>query len=597
MKKDFVLVLGFLFCVYAFAKAQETARAQNYFEQGEYEKALVYFKKAIKKEPTNVNVILGLVKTQQQLEAYDEVTALLNNLLPKTRSKGTLLVEQGYNYQLQDKDSLAFNEYEKAITLVKENPNQAYRIGKAFQSHNLLKEAVTTYETGMELNPRANYNNQLARIYGELGQVEKMFSSYLSLIKKSPAYVRVAQRNFSQYVTDEPSNEANVIFRKLLLKKLQEDPDVMYNELLSWLFIQQKDYDKAFRQEKAIYKRSEGDIQGVVDLVSITIEEGAQDISGEILQYIIDNALDDTVKVDAHKQLLLLDREQAKTQEEKDAIKQRYEALLAAYNQWDYVVPLKIDYAHFQAFYNEDATQAITYLKREIKQQRSKFPQARMKMELGDILVSQEKFNQALIYFSQVQSSIKNNVLAQEARFKVAKTSYYKGDFAWAETQLNVLKSGATQLIANDALELLLTIRDNSQEDTLQTALKKYAKADLLAFQSKKKEAIALYNEILEIHKGESIEDEALLAQAALFEEESAFAKAEKNYKTIIDFYSDGILADDAHYRLAELYAGPLAQPEKAKPLYERIIFDFQDSIYYVESQKKFRALRGDAIN
>ena len=109
--------------------------------------------------------------------------------------------------------------------------------------------------------------------------------------------------------------------------------------------------------------------------------------------------------------------------------------------------------------------------------------------------------------------------------------------------------------------------------------------------------AIKKYDEILEQHKGESIEDEALLSQAKLYEAESAFAKAEKNYTTIIDFYKDGVLADDAYYHLAKLYEGPLQQPEKAKNNYERIIFDFADSIYYVEAQKRFRALRGDAIN
>lgn len=597
MKKKFVLAVVCVLGFYAFAKAQSSQLAQNYYEQGEYEKALLSYEKVLKAEPNNANAVLGLIQTQQQLEAYGEVEKFIASRLRDPRNRGTLLVEMGYNYQLQEKDSLTQLYYGKALDLVRENANNAYRVGKAFQDHSLLEQAVTTYETGMELNPRANYSAQLARLYGELGEVEKMFDSYLTLVNKNVGYIRVAQRNFSQYITDDGSNEANIIFRKLLLTKLQAEQNVMYNELLSWLFIQQKEYDKAFRQEKAIFKRTEGEIQGIVDLAGITIEEGETAISIEILQYLIENAVDDTTKLDAQAKLLLIESKTAGTIEEKNSIKEQYEALLEKYGNWDYAIPVKINYAHFQAFENDAATDAVAYLKNEIVNQRSRFPQARLKMELGDILVSQEKFNQALIYFSQVQSSIKNNVISQEARFKVAKTSYYKGDFAWAETQLDVLKGGATQLIANDALELLLTIRDNSQEDSLQTALKKYARADLLAFQSKTDEAINLYEEIITIHKGESIEDEALLAQAKLYEGKTAFAKAEKNYNTIIDFYNDGILADDAHYRLAELYTGPLANPEKAKQHYERIIFDFQDSIYYVEAQKKFRSLRGDAIN
>ena len=75
------------------------------------------------------------------------------------------------------------------------------------------------------------------------------------------------------------------------------------------------------------------------------------------------------------------------------------------------------------------------------------------------------------------------------------------------------------------------------------------------------------------------------------------FEKAEANYEAIIANYRDGILIDDAYFKLAELYEKRLNLPEKAKPLYEQIIFNHADSIYFVEARKRFRALRGDAIN
>jgi len=143
-------------------------------------------------------------------------------------------------------------------------------------------------------------------------------------------------------------------------------------------------------------------------------------------------------------------------------------------------------------------------------------------------------------------------------------------------------------------MELSLLIEDNSIEDTTQTALKKYARADLLAFQEKNLEAIQLFGQILKLHKGEKIEDEALLKQAQLFEEAGQPEKAEDNYLTIIENFNADILADNAHYYLAELYANELENPEKAKEYYEQIIFNFADSIYFVEARKKYRALRGD---
>ncbi len=576
-------------------QAQSDQLARNYFDQGQFEKAKLSYKKVLNRRPNDTRVILGYIATLQQLEEYEDARFYLENVVSRISTNEVYLVELGYNHQLQQQDSIATTYYNQAIDQVSQNPRRTGLTGKAFRSHNLLEQAVQVYEIGMTFNPQAVYTLELAEIYGELGQLEEMFDSYLFLVLKNNTYLSRAQRYIGRFVTDDPFNEANGIFRKLLLKKLQQEPLIVYNELLSWLYIQQKDFKKAFLQEKAIYKRSGEDLNGVIALAEITIEEREDNIAREILQYLINTAQDDVTVLESQQQLLLLDI--SDTNQDKTEIAQRYRDLLDQYGSNEFTLGLQRDYAHYLAFELRQTQEATDFLKRGLKQRLNKFNEARLKMELADILVLEEKFNQALIYYSQIQNKVTNNSLAQEARFKVARTSYYKGDFEWAENQLNVLKGSATQLIANDALELLLIIRDNSLEDSTQTALKKYAKADLLGYQNKKQEALAIYDNILAQHKGDAIEDEALLAQAKLHEEYNTYKKAETNYLKIIRFFNDGILADEAHYRLAQLYEFELGQPEKAKENYERIIFDFADSIYYVDAQKRFRSLRGDAIN
>ncbi|MGB6268059.1 MAG: tetratricopeptide repeat protein, partial [Olleya sp.] len=157
--------------------------------------------------------------------------------------------------------------------------------------------------------------------------------------------------------------------------------------------------------------------------------------------------------------------------------------------------------------------------------------------------------------------------------------------------------SSTSQLTANDALDLKLLISDNRAEDSLQVALTKYAKADLLAFQNKNDVAITILNQVLEEHKTEVIVPQALLKQALLFERKQDFDNAKSNYQRIIKDFKDSILMDNALYNLAELFVNQLAQPEEAKKLYEAILFNHSDSIFAVESRKKFRALRGDALN
>ncbi|MCB0465169.1 MAG: tetratricopeptide repeat protein [Aequorivita sp.] len=576
--------------------SQSDALANNYYEQGQFQKALSIYEKLSKQNPYRLDYFMAMVAANQQLENFSEAEKLLKEKLEDGRNFPQLYVELGYNYSLQNNTELASEYFNKAIKILDNNPNFAYNIGATFQKYSLLDEAVSTYEKAMALSDKMDFNAQLAQIYGEQGKLEKMFDSYLNLIEKNLSFKAVAQRYFSLYTTEDPANEANIILKKILLQRSQQNPDILYNDLLSWLFIQQKEYKKAFTQEKAIYRRIGEDLSGITDLAYIAIADEDYETGREIVNYIIDNSFTSQNKLQGNQILMKMEVKTAKPKEYAD-VEKKFEKLLDEFGRNRETYLLQIDYNHFLAFQDNKKELAIENLKFLAKQDLTPYQKARVKMELADILVFDEKFNEALIYYSQIQKKVQSDVLAQEARFKVARTSYFKGDFEWAQVQLDVLKKSTSQLMANDAMQLSLLIRDNSLEDSTQTALKKYARADLLEFQDKDAEAIATLEDILTNNKGEKIEDEALLKQGEIYEKNGEYEKAEANYLKIIEFYNDDILADDAHYRLAKIYEEKLNQPDKAKAQYEAIIFNFADSIYFVDARKKYRSLRGDAIN
>ena len=591
-----ILILIFFLISTTIGFAQSDALAKNYFEQGEYEKALNVYQRLVKSSPYRMDYFMGVVQSNQQLENFSEVDRLIREKLSGARNYPQLYVELGYNHSLQNQQELANENYQKAINSIEENPSYAYSVGQAFQKYSLLNEAVATYEKGMEISDRMDFNMQLAQIFGEQGKLDKMFDKYLNLIEKNQGFKSTAQRYFSLFVNEDPTNEANVLLRKSLLQRSQQNPDILYNELLSWLFIQQKEYKKAFTQEKAIYRRSDNDLQRLVDLSFIAIGDEDYESGREVINYVIENSFTAQNRLQGNQILMQMEVTTARPNDYSN-IETKFENLLDEFGRGSETYALQIDYNHFLAFKNNKKTQAVDNLRALLKERLTPYQEARIKMELADILVFDEKFNQALIFYSQIQNKVQSDALAQEARFKVAITSYYKGDFEWALVQLEVLKKSTSQLIANDAMELSLLIKDNSLEDSTQTALKKYARADLLALQEKNTEAISMLDEILINHKGESIEDEALLKQGEIYEKLGQYTKAEANYLKILQFYGDDILADDAQFRLAKIYENKLDQPEKAKAHYEQIIFNHADSIYFVEARKKYRMLRGDAIN
>lgn len=594
--KQFLLIALIIISLnFSFAQNNEVL-ADSYYKKGDFKKALVIYKNLFKEKPYNYKYVFKLVDTHQQLEQFNDAETILIQRLAK-RKNPSLLVELGYNFQLQDSISRAETLYKEAIGYIDENPNYIYSVAKKFEDHSLLEQAIQVYNKGKILTPDKNYNIQLARIFGDQGNVEKMFENYIDYIAYRPNYLNNIKRAVSDFISENKDNENNRFLRRMLLKKIQQEPSPYWYELLSWLYVQEKAYNKSFIQEKALYKRNPESLDRIIELAVTALNDGDDNTSKDIFNYILETTQDATTALTAHQYILEIDTKKATSEKERITIDETYNQLFNELGKSELTLLLQLAYGEFLAFHQKDTESATKFLRKSMKLNISEFQEAKVKLLLADILVLQERFNEALIFYSQIQLSLKNSTISQEARFKVAKTSYYKGDFEWAESQLKILKSSTSQLIANDALDLKLLISDNKWEDSTQTALKHYAKADLYAFQNKTDKAIYLLDKILEEHKGESITDQALYKQAQLYQKKKQYDKAEANYLKIIADWKEDILADDAHYHLAELYNTHLAKPKDAKQLYEKIIFDFEDSIYFIEARKKYRMLRGDSIN
>ena len=63
--------------------AQEDFLAKQYFQDGDYEKAVVFYEKLVETNPRRTDYAEGLVACYQQLERYDEAEAFFAALLGK----------------------------------------------------------------------------------------------------------------------------------------------------------------------------------------------------------------------------------------------------------------------------------------------------------------------------------------------------------------------------------------------------------------------------------------------------------------------------------------------------------------------------------
>lgn len=576
-----------------FVHAQNEQLAMNYFDRGEFEKALISYEELLKTQPNNSNFFQKTVECYQQLQQFEKADKALQERYTKYK-QGALLVDIGFNYQLQKNTNKANNYFDQAIDKIKKNPSEVYGIGFLFDKKGLIDYAILAYQTAMNLEPKNNFNYQLALLYGQKGDFDTMIEKFLTESINNPQNLIMIQNQLSRFMSEDTTSTFNDILKKALLLRVQKNQDIFWNEYLSWFYVQQKEYGKAFIQEKAIYKRNPVSFGNIVNLGQLAIEENDETAAKDILGFVLENTKDLDLQIQSHSYLMEMKIDKAQPKDY-PLINQELDNLIKEFGVSPFTLSLLKLKAHFSAFNLKDAETGKVILKNVLEMPLNKQQVAETKMELADILLFEEKFNQALLYYSQIESESNNNPIGQEASLKIAKTSYYKSDFKWAEHQLKVLKSASTQLIANDALDLYLLISDNTVEDSTQVALKKFARADFLLFQDKKQDALEAFQAILKENKGDAIEPVTLLRIGKIYEKFNDFTQALSNYQAIIDNHKESIYVDEAYFFAAEIHT-QTGNIEAAKPLYEYIIMNKVDSIYFVEAQKKYRKLRGDSI-
>ena len=573
--------------------AQNEQLALQYFEDGAFEKALSIFEENAKKQPSNYYFFQKVIECKQQLEQYVQVEKVI--LERKQRyNQPILLVELGYNFQLQKKETEAKKQYELALREVEKEPNYAYQIATAFEKRVLLDWALKSYEIAQKAKPDLNFDYQMAMLQGQLGNLDVMLEKLLDYGFKNQENTALIQNQLTRFLADDATGSFAESIRKNLLLKIQKSQDSYWNQSLSWLFVQQKEYGKAFIQEKAIYKRNPESFYNIVALGRLAIAENQKEDATNILTFVLENTHDLDLQMQAHHFLMEMEIESAPPTEYK-IINDKLIELLKKYGVSPYSLDLQLLTANFQAFYLKQPDLGKELLYDALKLPINIREQAKVKMELADIMVYDEKFNQAILYYAQVEDNLKNDVLAHEASMKLAKANFYKGDFDWTLQQVKFLKQSSSLLIANDAIEMFLLIQDNSAEDSLRVALQAYAKADFKLYQKKNNEALQSFLALLEKHKGESIEAGTLLKVGEIYEQRKEYTKALTYYQNILDNHKDGIYIDEALFYSAEIYRKFLLENEKAKAFYEKMVLEHPDSLYYTESRKQYRTLRGDS--
>jgi tetratricopeptide (TPR) repeat protein len=576
--------------------------ARQYESTGEFDKSAVYYEKHYSVDP--FNTYEPYLNCLIQLKDFDKAEKLIKKQMKKGVGTARFLVDLGELFDKQNEPDKAKKQYDAAIKSLLPDVGDVINTANAFFSAQKVDYAIEAYLTGRKLlNGSYPFSFELAEMYSQKGDSQKMIDEYMDMMAYNPQYVGNVQAIMQNKIANDLNGTLSEQLRTSLLRKIQKNPnELAYPEFLYWIFLQEKDFESAFIQAKSLDKKTTNDGSRVYSLGEICISNKAWSTAENCFKYILDKDKQGAMYVPARIMLVQAMSEKITggiySMEDLTALDNNYRKTFEELGtNWQTSELLK-SFAHFNAFYFNKVDDAVKQLEDAISIPNVK-PEfvAACKLELGDILILKNELWDASLYYSQVDKDFKHDAVGREAKYRNARLSYFLGEFDWAAAQLGILKQATSQLISNDAMALGLLITDNVGEDSIKEPLSIYSRAELLAYQNKFDLAITTLDSILLKFPGRRITDDVWFKKANIYEHQRKYADAVKNLQDIVDTYPDDVLADDAIFKLAALYETVLSDKVKAMEFYEKLIQKYPGSLFVSDARKKFRALRGDKIN
>ncbi|GJM33683.1 MAG: hypothetical protein DHS20C18_26840 [Saprospiraceae bacterium] len=596
----FLFVLLISLCWLPLAKTQDAKLAQQYYQNGEYEKASVIYEKLFEKSNSDF-FFDRYVECLLSMDDFENGEKVIKKQLKKQPDNVNLYVTYGRLLNRQFKDDEAEEQYKYSIQRLPKDQYIITRLANAFLNLTRYDLATQVYERGAELlKDQRIFAFNLGELYRRKGDNDKMIQNYLISLEDKPDRINTLKTLFQRFLSEKDFEE----LQAQLYARIQENEnDPIYPELLAWVFIQRKDYKNAFRQEKALDRRFNENGGRLFRLGQTAANDRDYDSAIEIFDYIVEKkGLSSTYYQDAKQQSLRARRDKLVggfhyTEEELRQLELQYQQFLDESGRNKTNAGIQLELAKLEAFYLNDLDKAIELLDQLIAYPNvDRVIEAEAKLALADFYLMQGERWEATLLYSQVDKDFKEALLGHEARYRNAKLSYYSGDFQWAQAQFDILKASTSKLIANDALDLSVFIMDNLGLDTTATALEMYADADLLVFQNRFDEAFVKVDSLLLLFPEHALQDDVYYLKGQVYRKKREYSKAAEMYQRIIDNFPEGIRTDNSIFQLAELYERHLDDLEKAKTLYETLFIDYSGSTFAVEARKRFRKLRGDDV-
>lgn len=582
---------------------QEAALANEYFNDGEYARALPLYEKLLREQPTADFYAYRIVDCFLFLGEGQEAIDFAEKLARKAKGRPQMIALLGHAQNATGNEDAADATWNTLLKEAVGNYNGYMAVANFFmQIHNYDWAAKTYLQAREVLNDPNAFSLPLARLYAAIDRAQDAVVEFLRdyTTKKGEGDYQRLSANILNLVRE---HNQDAIEKTLLQASVNAPRNLEFRQLLYDFYLRTENYPEAVVQAKSIFRLKDDAATGqqLLQLGQTLQVNGEYALSNDVLDYLIEQAQNSPFRLRAYfekaKNFELAAAEQRPV--EASLVRQavaNYDALFARFGRRADFADAMFRKARLLVFELSQLDSALNELDHIERLPISSLSKADARLLRGDILLLKGDYPAAEKQYQQVADASKEEQIGAQARFSISRLNYFQGDFDLAKSRLKILKDNAANDIANDAIQLYLTIIDNIGLDTTDKPLRLFATAQLNVMQHQYQAARPLLEGLLKDYPQSELIDNVRweLAQVAL--KQGDIGETKRQLEFLLQTHADDVLADDALFLLAELYERSLNDSKKARELYLDLLKNHPDSLYKVEAQRRIRQLRGERI-
>lgn len=618
MRFPYILLALFVFLVTTGAARAQIADeqsilqlAQSYEQGGQYEDALRFYSDLLTHRPQNTTYFEGVKRCLISLKRYDEAIQYIDRRFSQDPRDAQLLVVRGGIRMLQGEKDSAVADWERAVAI-------NVRDGRVYSL--VADQCVNSreYATAVEYLRRGRaalgapqmYVFEIARASAMNMDFDTAMDEYLNYLVQAPSTLYQIQQQVAQFSELPEALESAV---RMTQRKADAYPkDLTLRTLLSWLYMERKDYFGALAVYREMDELKNGGGMEVLRFAQRALNEGAYKPAAEAFSELIDKYPKAPYISDAEFQYARCVEEMGADPELPGALDPgsggtkypstetvaSYDGAIRLYEKITEKYPqhpvssdalYRIAWIKFHRFRDNDGALAIL---EPIAVSRSRQLGKKDAMLLaGDVLIAQGRLEPGLTQYNAVLSEPGLDPRDRDlAVFRAAEALYFQGSFDSSVSLLQPLTENSDRDIANDALTLITFVQRYRKPGDV--PLQRFATAEYYVRQHRSSEAAALFEDIITSFSTSDLRDHAMLRAAELYEELQQPKNAEAKYLSLIDGIEDSILRDKAMFRLGVLYEETLRDPEHATDMYQKLLAAYPWSRYGNEARSRILGLR-----